>query len=210
VIAGGRVPVVLFTNANQVENIMQVARDSALDERVRAALARGVVASVGPIASESLRNHGLAVDLEPPHPKMGPLVKEASLRCHEILEGKRDGPGDGSGGGRGPGARGGGSGPGQGRLDRPAGGATTRSAGAVATIEIAPRAAPPARRGRDPLLDSPFLRACWRETTSVTPVWLMRQAGRYMREYRQIRASRSFLEICRDPDLVTQITVYAV
>src|SRR3989442_1369073 len=89
-IADGRVRVVLFTNANQVENVMQVARDAGLDERVRAALARGVVASVGPIASESLRNHGLAVDVEPPHPKMGPLVKEASLRCHQILQAKRD------------------------------------------------------------------------------------------------------------------------
>src|SRR5256885_16806200 len=57
-IAGGQVRVVLFTNANQVENVMQVARDAGLDERVRAELARGVVASVGPIASESLRNHG--------------------------------------------------------------------------------------------------------------------------------------------------------
>ena len=87
-IAGGRVPVVLFTNANQVENVMRVARDGGLDERVRAALARGVVASVGPIASESLRNHGIQVDLEPTHPKMGPLVREASLQCHAILSGK--------------------------------------------------------------------------------------------------------------------------
>jgi uroporphyrinogen decarboxylase len=54
------------------------------------------------------------------------------------------------------------------------------------------------------------MRACRREATSVTPIWLMRQAGRYMREYRQIRASRPFLDMCRDPDLVTQITVYAV
>src|SRR5439155_1323122 len=53
-IADGQVRVVLFTNANQVENVMQVARDAGLDERVRGALARGVVASVGPIASESL------------------------------------------------------------------------------------------------------------------------------------------------------------
>ena len=94
-IAGGQVRVALFTNANQVENVMQVARDGGLDERVRAALARHVVASVGPIASESLRNHGIQVDLEPPHPKMGPLVREASLRCHEILESKRGAHGGG-------------------------------------------------------------------------------------------------------------------
>src|SRR6267142_745651 len=210
-IADAQVPVVLFTNANQVENVMQVARDAGLDARVRAALARGVVASVGPIASESLRNHGLGVDVEPPHPKMGPLVKEASLRCHAILEAKRDPGGGGAGGGRGPASRGGsGPGAGHGPSDRKARGAAMSPTGAVAAIEIAPQPARPGVRGLDPLLESPFMRACRRDTTSVTPVWLMRQAGRYMREYRQIRARRSFLEICRDPDLVTQITVYAV
>ena len=209
-ISDGQVPVALFTNANQVENVMQVARDGGLDERVRAALARGVVASVGPIASESLRNHGLQVDLEPPHPKMGPLVKEASLRCQEILEGKRAGAKGGNGGGRGTpspkgGARGGApEGPG-----RPARSASMTTS-AAAAIAIAPAPERPAPRAADALLDSPFMRACRREPTSVTPIWLMRQAGRYMREYRQIRARRSFLEICRDSDLVTQITAYAV
>src|SRR5207245_1420037 len=131
-IADGQVRVVLFTNANQVENVMQVARDAGLDERVRAALARGVVASVGPIASESLRNHGLAVDVEPPHPKMGPLVREASLRCHEILNAKRDVSG-GAGGGRGPASRGGAApGAGRGRPDRGPGGASAPPARGLA------------------------------------------------------------------------------
>ena len=191
-VAEGRVPVVLFTNANQVENVMQVARDGGLDERVRAALARGVVASVGPIASESLRNHGIAVDLEPTHPKMGPLVREASLRCHDILNTKTGGPAPDGSGARGSGRRAAGSSPGMG------------TAG-----EARPAAAPMVRE-QDALLDSPFLRACRREPVPVTPIWLMRQAGRYMREYRQVRARRSFLDICRDPDLVTQVTVYAV
>ncbi len=196
-IASGRVPVVLFTNANQVENVLQVARDGGMDERVRTALDRAVVASVGPVASESLRNHGIAVDLEPPHPKMGPLVREASLRCHAILERKRTPSGDGSGNG-------------PGRL----GSRVSAPGGAVGGTIAAPRAAPsrssaPAR-GIDPLADSPFLRACRKEPVATTPIWLMRQAGRYMREYRQIRGRRSFLEICRDPDLVTQITLYAV
>src|SRR3989449_1320108 len=182
-IADGQVRVVLFTNANQVENVMQVARDGGLDERVRGALALGVVASVGPIASESLRNHGLHVDLEPPHPKMGPLVKDASLRCHEILEAKRDGRGGGAGGGHGPTTRDGApSDRSPGRGQRSPGGAATAPARAVAALEIPPRPAPSAERGRDLLPDSPFMRACRRETTSVTPVWLMRQAGRYMRE----------------------------
>jgi uroporphyrinogen decarboxylase len=60
------------------------------------------------------------------------------------------------------------------------------------------------------LLDSPFMRACRREPTSYTPVWLMRQAGRYMESYRQIRARVSFLELCKTPDLAAEVTVDAV
>src|SRR3954464_14313145 len=61
----------------------------------------------------------------------------------------------------------------------------------------------------DPLRASPFLKACRREPTEVTPVWLMRQAGRYMPEYRALRAKVSFLELCKDPDLATEVTVSA-
>jgi uroporphyrinogen decarboxylase len=59
------------------------------------------------------------------------------------------------------------------------------------------------------LLDSPFLKACRREPTEVTPIWLMRQAGRYMPEYREIRSKVSFLELCKDPGLATEVTVTA-
>lgn len=56
----------------------------------------------------------------------------------------------------------------------------------------------------------PFLAACRREPTSFTPVWLMRQAGRYMEEYRKLRAQHGFLELCKKPDLATEITVTPV
>ena len=56
----------------------------------------------------------------------------------------------------------------------------------------------------------PFLAACRRESTSYTPVWLMRQAGRYMEEYRKLRAQHGFLDLCKRPDLATEITVTPV
>ncbi|HEX8845454.1 MAG TPA: uroporphyrinogen decarboxylase [Pyrinomonadaceae bacterium] len=59
------------------------------------------------------------------------------------------------------------------------------------------------------LYNSPFLRACRREPTTYTPVWLMRQAGRYMREYREVRARTGFLELCKTPELATEVTVMA-
>jgi uroporphyrinogen decarboxylase len=56
----------------------------------------------------------------------------------------------------------------------------------------------------------PFLAACRREATPYTPVWLMRQAGRYMEEYRNLRAQYGFLELCKRPDLAAEITVTPV
>ncbi|MGI9105438.1 MAG: uroporphyrinogen decarboxylase [Pyrinomonadaceae bacterium] len=61
----------------------------------------------------------------------------------------------------------------------------------------------------DALYDSPFMRACRREPVPYTPIWLMRQAGRYMREYREVRARTTFLELCKTPDLAAEVTVYA-
>ena len=57
---------------------------------------------------------------------------------------------------------------------------------------------------------NPFLAACRREQTAYTPVWLMRQAGRYMEDYRKLRAQHDFLELCKQPDLATEITVTPV
>ena len=62
----------------------------------------------------------------------------------------------------------------------------------------------------DELQNSPFMRACRREPAPYTPVWLMRQAGRYMREYREVRDRVSFLELCKTPDLAAEVTVTAV
>src|SRR5215510_4414255 len=58
--------------------------------------------------------------------------------------------------------------------------------------------------------ESIFLQACRREPAPYTPVWLMRQAGRYMPEYRALREKVPFLTLCKSPDLAAQVTVEAV
>jgi uroporphyrinogen decarboxylase len=54
-----------------------------------------------------------------------------------------------------------------------------------------------------------FLRACVRQPVDVTPVWFLRQAGRYMAEYQAIRRHHSLLEICRTPQLAAEVTITA-
>ena len=56
----------------------------------------------------------------------------------------------------------------------------------------------------------PFLAACRREPVPYTPVWLMRQAGRYMPEYRAVRRRLGFLELCKTPEAAAEVTVTAV
>lgn len=159
-IADGQVAAVLFTAAQQVVHVLQVAEEEGLGDRVRAALAGPVVlGSIGPTTTEALRAHGLEPAVVPEHPKMGHLVAAVADRL------RRD------------------------------------SNPAVPIARHEPI--------RDPLQDSPFLRACRREPTAVTPIWLMRQAGRYMAEYRDLRSRVGFLELCKTPELATEVTVTA-
>jgi uroporphyrinogen decarboxylase len=55
-----------------------------------------------------------------------------------------------------------------------------------------------------------FLKACRREAVDRTPIWLMRQAGRYLSEYREIRKRHGLLEICRTPELAAEVTLQPV
>jgi len=56
----------------------------------------------------------------------------------------------------------------------------------------------------------PFLMACRKQPTEFTPIWLMRQAGRYMKEYRTLRKKYSFLEMCKNPEIAAQVTLQPI
>src|SRR6476469_2969111 len=55
-----------------------------------------------------------------------------------------------------------------------------------------------------------FLKACRREPVDCTPVWFMRQAGLYMKEYQAVRATRSILDVCKTPELAAQVTLQPI
>jgi uroporphyrinogen decarboxylase len=172
-IAEGNAEVALFTSSNQVTNVMQVAAAEGIDDAVKRGLNAMVVGSVGPVCTEELRARGIRADLEPSHPKLGHLVKEAAQRSRAILAAKR----------------------------------ATESSQSVSAQprRVLEKAAAP----RPQLWDHPFLKACRREAADYTPIWLMRQAGRYMPEYRRVRDHHGFIEMCSRPELAAEVTVTA-
>ncbi len=71
-------------------HLFTIAAELQLEDLLRKALVQMMVASVGPICSEALRDHSVHIDMEPSHPKMGVLVKEAADQSAGILAAKRD------------------------------------------------------------------------------------------------------------------------
>lgn len=61
-----------------------------------------------------------------------------------------------------------------------------------------------------PVMNDRFLKACRREAVDCTPVWFMRQAGRYMPEYQKIRTRHSILEVCKTPELAAEVTLQPI
>ncbi|HAD03253.1 MAG: uroporphyrinogen decarboxylase [Desulfuromonadales bacterium GWD2_61_12] len=58
--------------------------------------------------------------------------------------------------------------------------------------------------------DYTFIKACWGQKTDYTPVWLMRQAGRYLPEYMRVRSKCTFLELCKTPELAAEVTIQPI
>jgi uroporphyrinogen-III synthase len=84
-ILNGEADVALFTNGAQVDHLFRVAAEEKLDEKLRLACKNIVIASVGPVCTEVVEQHGVKPDIEPPHPKMGALIAEVAASARRVL-----------------------------------------------------------------------------------------------------------------------------
>jgi uroporphyrinogen-III synthase len=91
-LAARALDVVIFTSSIQLDHLMEIARELGIEAAVHQTLRDDVaVASVGPVMTAALESYGLAADITPNHPKMGPLVKAASESAAAVLCAKRKG-----------------------------------------------------------------------------------------------------------------------
>jgi len=169
-IVDGQIDIAMFTSGQQVVNLLRIASQLELEAPLREKLRHVVIGSIGPTTSEVLRVHGLSVDFQPQHPKMGHLVNELAEQAAELVKKKRS------------------------------------MAIRLAATESQPSADQPTPAWEN----GPFMRACRRLPVPYTPIWLMRQAGRYMAEYRAVREKTSFLELCKNPQLCSEVMCTAV
>ena len=88
-LANSEVDVALFTTSIQIIHLLKIAAEMGKEKETVAAFQKILVGSIGPVTSEELRAHGIAVDMEPSHPKMGFLVNEAAQSSAELLAKKR-------------------------------------------------------------------------------------------------------------------------
>lgn len=85
----GEFDVLMFTSAQQLQHVLEIAETEGVREQWLAAAARCVIASIGPTAGETLTAAGLPPDIAPEHPKMGQLVSAAARAAHRLLSAKR-------------------------------------------------------------------------------------------------------------------------
>ena len=88
-LAARQIDVMLLTSSVQFEHLLRIAAESGLEDAVRRACTRIVIASIGPTTSETLSELGLPPDFEPSHPKMGLLVNETAQQARRILQSKQ-------------------------------------------------------------------------------------------------------------------------
>jgi uroporphyrinogen-III synthase len=87
----GEFDILMFTSAQQLRNVLAVAESAGARDEWHSAARKCVIASIGPTASETIRQEGLPVDIEPEHPKMGHLVQTAAQNALAVLRMKREG-----------------------------------------------------------------------------------------------------------------------
>jgi uroporphyrinogen-III synthase len=88
-LAAGEVDVMLLTSSVQIDHLLRVAAELRLEDAVRKACRRIVIASIGPATSETLTELGLPADFEPSRPKMGLLVNETAQQARQLLQSKQ-------------------------------------------------------------------------------------------------------------------------
>jgi uroporphyrinogen decarboxylase len=185
-IADGHIEVVLFTSSHQVINVLHLAQRTGMADQFRQGLRGAVIASIGPDTTAALRQNDLSVDVQAEQPTMEQLVGVVASQAVNLLGKKRwlttAVPVT--------------SMPRDPESDRPP----------PALSEIKPTAL----NLEDAAYHSLFLKACRREPVSHTPIWLMRQAGRYMPEYRAVREKVGFLDLCKNPALCAEVMITAV
>jgi uroporphyrinogen-III synthase len=88
-LTNAQIDVALFTTSIQIIHLLKIAAELGREKEVVDAFRKILIGSIGPVTSEELRAHGIAVDMEPSHPKMGFLVNEVAQRSAELLAKKR-------------------------------------------------------------------------------------------------------------------------
>ncbi len=179
-ISEGEQDCLLFTSSQQVSNLFEVVDKEKCGDRFMEGIKKALVCSIGPTTTETLRKNGISVDYEPDSPKMGNMVREVARRSAALVAKKRTALRNG---------------------------VDTRNWNRTQMVWSRNDARP---QRSEITSASTFMKACRLEKTDYTPIWLMRQAGRFLREYREIRSRVSFMELCKTPDMASEITLMTV